>query len=162
MLARPLAPAFLGALHGLEIGLVLRARLAEQRAHEAMEPPSLGRAPLSPYFQRVLPAAIAPVATAVVLSGAWLAAFEGTCAALGVHQTPSLGTLAASAGATGLVALGLVAAFVGALCWLVQDVTPHARPVGASGPVVLALKRRIDSVRPPSGPDAGSGPAVEP
>ena len=162
VLAGPLAPALLGALHGLEIALVLRARLTEQRAYEDIEAPHLGRSPLSPYFRRVLPAAIAPVATAVVLSGAWIAAFEGTCAALGVMHTPSLGTLAASAGGPGFVALLLLAAFVGALCWLVQDVTPHARPVAASGPVVLALKRRIDSVRPPSGPGDGSGPAVEP
>jgi hypothetical protein len=161
VLTGPLAPALLGGLRGVEIALILRARLAEQRAHEDIEPPSLGRAPLSPYFRRVLPAAIAPVASAVVLSGAWLAALEGACAALGVVHTKSLGTLAASTGAVGLAALALTIAFVGALCWLVQDVTPHARPTAVSGPaVVLALKRRIDSVRPPSGPGDGSGPPV--
>lgn len=155
-------PALLGALRGIEVAVALRARLADQRAFEDFDPPSLGRSPLSPYLKRVLPTAIAPVATLLALTGAWVAAFQGSSAALGAPLAPSLGVLAVEGGFSGLAALVLLAAFVSALCWLVRDVAPRAEHLDTPGaPMVLPLKRRIDSVRP-SDPGRGSTPPAEP
>jgi ABC-type dipeptide/oligopeptide/nickel transport system permease subunit len=162
VLGGALAPAWLGILRGVEVALVLRSRIADQRAAEDIEPPSLGRAPLSPYLRRVLPPVIAPVATALALSGAWVAALEGACATLGASRTESLGTLTAAAGSTSVVASLLVTSLVAALCWLVRDVTPRESSAETPGTtVVLALKRRIDSVRP-AAPGPGSEPPAEP
>jgi peptide/nickel transport system permease protein len=155
-------PALLGALRGVEVAVALRTRLADQRAYEDFEPPSLGRSPLSPYLKRVLPTAIAPVATLLALTAAWVATFEGAFAALGVPLAPSLGVLSGARGVTGLAALVLLATFVSALCWLVRDIAPRAEHVETPGaPVVLPLKRRIDSVRP-GAPGRGSTPPAEP
>ena len=155
-------PALLGALRGVEVAVALRTRLADQRAFEDFEPPSLGRSPLSPYLKRVLPTAIAPIATLLALTGAWVAAFEGAFAALGAPLAPSLGVLSGFGGVVGLAALVLLAAFVSALCWLVRDIAPRAEHLETPGaPVVLPLKRRIDSVRP-GDPGRGSTPPAEP
>ncbi|HEX5101615.1 MAG TPA: hypothetical protein VFV94_19020 [Polyangiaceae bacterium] len=155
-------PALLGALRGIEVAVALRARLADQRAFEDFEPPSLGRSPLSPYLKRVLPTAVAPIATLLALTGAWVATFEGAFAALGAPLAPSLGVLSGFGGVLGLAALVLLAALVSALCWLVRDIAPRAEHLETPGaPVVLPLKRRIDSVRPGE-PGRGATPPAEP
>jgi hypothetical protein len=140
----------LGGLRGVEVAHLLRLRLLERRAVEALEPPSLGHAPLAPYLKRVLPLAVAPAATSLALTGAWFAALEGAGARLGAPVTPSLSALATSPGALGLGALVLVSTLTAALCLLVRDVSPREHdelPPGS--PLVLPLRRRIDSARPP-------------
>jgi len=162
LLGGPFGPALLGALRGIEVAVALRSRLAHQRAFEDFEPPSLGRSPLQPYLKRVLPTAIAPVATLLALTGAWVAAFEGAFAALGAPLAPSLGVLSAQGGITGLTALVLLAVFLSALCWLVRDIAPRAEHLETPGaPMVLPLKRRIESVRP-GDPGRGSTPPAAP
>jgi len=162
VLGGPFGPALLGALRGVEVAVALRTRLADQRAFEDFEPPSLGRSPLSPYLKRVLPTAVAPVATLLALTAAWAAAFEGASTALGSTLAPSLGVLSVAGGAAGLAALVLLATFVSALCWLVRDLAPRAEHLETPGaPVVLPLKRRIDSVRP-GDPGGGATPPVAP
>jgi peptide/nickel transport system permease protein len=142
--------ALLGVLRGIEVGHLLRLRLSEQREAHDIAPPSLGRAPFSPYLKRVLPAAVGPTAISLALSASWLATLEGAGAVLGAPSSASLSALAMGAGATGVVALGLVALLTSALAFLARDVTPHLSHDETPGaPVVLALKRRIDSVRPP-------------
>jgi hypothetical protein len=152
----------LGAVRGLEVASVLRKRLAEQRATLEIGPPSLGRAPLSPYFRRVLPPVLAPVAATLVMSGAWVTSLEGACSRLGAPPAVSLGALAVGSGTPSNLALLLVAVFVGAWCWLVWALVPHAEKAETSVPnLVVPLKRRIDSMPPPDldgGSDRGSEP----
>jgi len=144
--------ALLGVLRGIEVGQVLRVHLAEQRAAQDVAPPSLGRAPLSPYLRRVLPAAIGPAATTLALTGSWLATLDGAGARLGAPSSSSLATLMMGANGLALPALLLLTLLSTALCLLVRDVSPVETSVETpGGPVVLALKRRIDSTRPPSG-----------
>jgi hypothetical protein len=162
VLGGALGPALVGALRGIEVALVLKARITDQRAWGDFEPPSLGRSPLSPYLRRVLPHAIAPVSTLLALTGAWVAALEGSFQALRATLAPSLGTLSVAAGGVGVIAWLVVAVLVSALCWLVRDLAPRTEAYETPGPpVVLPLKRRIDSVRP-SAPDQGPAPRHEP
>jgi hypothetical protein len=142
--------ALLGVLRGVEVGHWLRVHITERRVAEEVEPPSLGRAPFSPYFKRVLPAAIGPSALSLALTLPWLAALEGAGAELGAPTSNSLSALAMGPGATGLAALALLALLAGSFAWLVRDVSPRPSDDETPGaPVVLALKRRVDSVRPP-------------
>jgi len=139
----------LGVLRGIEVGHLLRLRMSEQRAAHDVEPPSLGRAPFSPYFRRVLPAAIGPTALLLALTSSWLAALEGAGAELDAPISASLGALAMRDGAIGVAALLLLGLLTGSLAWLARDVSPRAiSQETPDGVVVLALKRRIDSVRP--------------
>lgn len=155
VLGGALGPALVGVLRGVEVALVLRARIADQRAVDDFEPPSLGRSPLSPYLKRVLPHTIAPVATLLALTGAWIAALEGSFQTLRATLAPTLGSLSVAPGGTGVLAWLAVAVLVSALAWLVRDLTPRSESYESLGPpVVLPLKRRIDSTRPPPGPDA--------
>jgi peptide/nickel transport system permease protein len=141
--------ALLGALRGIEVGHLLRLRLTEQREAHDIAPPSLGRAPFSPYLKRVLPAAIGPTAVSLALSASWLATVEGAGAVLGAPTSASLSALAMGTGGVGLLALGLLALLTSALALLARDISPRLTDDETTGaPVVLALKRRIDSVRP--------------
>jgi hypothetical protein len=142
--------ALLGAMRGIEVGHRLRLRLVEQREAHHIAPPSLGRAPFSPYLKRVLPAAVGPTAISLALSASWLATLEGAGAVLGAPTSASLSALAMGPGLGGVLALGLVTLLTSSLAFFARDVSPrqsHDETPGA--PVVLALKRRIDSVRPP-------------
>jgi len=157
VLGGALGPALVGALRGIEVALVLKSRVADHRALADFDPPSLGRSPLSPYLRRVLPHAIAPVATLLALTGAWVAALEGSFQTVGAALPSSLGTLSVMSGGAGLLAWLGVAALVSGLCWLVRDVAPRTESFETpEPPVVLPLKRRIDSVRPG---DPGQGSA---
>jgi len=139
----------LGGLRGIELGHVLRLRLLERRAVEDLEPPSLGHAPLAPYLKRVLPLAVGPAAISLALTGAWFAALEGAGARLGAPATASLSALATTPDGVGLAALVLVSLLTAALCLLVRDVSPREHDEGTPGsPLVLPLRRRIDSSRP--------------
>ncbi len=156
VLGGALGPALVGVLRGVEVAIVLRARIADQRAIDDFEPPSLGRSPLSPYLKRVLPHTIAPVATLLALTGAWVAALEGSFQTLRATLAPTLGSLSVTGGGIGVVAWLGVAVLVSALAWLVRDLTPRSESHETPGPpMVLPLKRRIDSTRPgPPEPDA--------
>ena len=143
--------ALLGVLRGIEVGHVLRVHLSEQRVAQDVAPPSHGRAPLSPYLRRVLPAAIGPAATSLALTGSWVAALDGAGARLGAPTSGSLATLAMGSSGFALPALLLLTLLSAALCLLVRDVSPRESSLETlGGPVVLALQRRIDSPRPPS------------
>jgi peptide/nickel transport system permease protein len=155
--------ALIGVLRGIEVGHVLRLRLAEQRALQGVEPPSLGRAPLSPYLRRVLPSAIAPAATALALTASWLAALEGAGARLGAPTSGSLATLAVSSSGTALFTTLLLFALSAALVLLARELSPTPTSSETPGPpVVLALKRRIDSTRPPSSAPPSRPPSEPP
>jgi hypothetical protein len=148
--------ALLGGLRGIEIGHALRLHLTERSADEQLEPPELGRAPLSPYLRRVLPAAVAPAATSLALTSAWFATLEGAGAELGAPTTASLSPLSVMPGGLGLGAFALVTLLTAALCMLARDISPREQSEETPGsPLVLPLRRRIDSTRPPS---AASGP----
>jgi hypothetical protein len=140
--------ALLGVLRGIEVGHVLRLRIAEQQAAHDVEPPSLGRAPLSPYLRRVLPAAVGSAAMTLALSGAWLATLECAGARLGAPTAGSLATLAAADDGRALIAFLLVALLVATLCFLVRNVAPRQQAGETPGPLpVLALRRRIGAPR---------------
>jgi hypothetical protein len=141
----------LGALRGVEVGHWLRLHLVERRIAEQLEPPGLGRAPLSPYLRRVLPAAVAPAMTSLALTAAWIATLEGAGAELGAPTSASLAALSVAPGGLGLAAFGLVTLLGAALSLLGRDLSPRERSDETPGmPLVLPLRRRIDSTRPPS------------
>ncbi len=151
----------LGGLRGVEVGQLLRLRLRERRAVEDLEPPGLGHAPLAPYLKRVLPLAVGPAGVSLALTGAWFAALEGAGARLGARATPSLSALATSPGALGLTALALLSLFTAALCMLARDVSPREQDEATpASPLVLPLRRRIDSTRPPAAAPDGAGTAA--
>ncbi len=151
------AALLLGGLRGIEIAHSLRVHLIARRDAEQLEPPGLGHAPISPYLRRVLPAAVGPAALSLALTAAWLPALEGACAELGAPTSASLAALSVVPGALGLAAFALLALLTATLCLLARDISPRELSEETPGsPLVLPLRRRIDSVRP-SSPAPGPG-----
>jgi len=147
----------LGGLRGIEIAHSLRLHLVARRDAEQLEPPGLGHAPISPYLRRVLPAAVGPAALSLALTAAWLPALEGAGAELGAPTSASLGALSVMPGGLGLAAFALLALLTATLCLLARDISPRELGEETPGsPLVLPLRRRIDSVRPPR-PAPGPG-----
>ncbi len=153
----PLGAIGLGLLRAFDVAEVLSQRLNEQRVEEALEPPSGGGAPLSPYLRRVLPHAARATAVSVALSIPWLSSVWIAGAAIADPLRPGAWSLAAPALCSSQFSWAAFTLLGAAALVLASELSPRSGAVEAdSTVVVLALKRRVsspDDLRVPGGDD---------
>jgi hypothetical protein len=159
------AAGLLALLRSVDVADALSRRLTERRLHEGMDPPSAGGTPLMPYLRRVARHAVRVTAVTVALSVPWVLSLEAAARALQPSPTTSLVTLASDPSAP-FAAETLALLFLGALgcSLLVLALEMSPRELSAETPgstVVLALKRRARSSRPPARPEEERSPLDE-